>query len=140
EHEAHQRSPAPAELVGPRESPDGSERGFCRGHRSPLTTANHLRLTRGNVMPPLTVRMEEAYGPPATRCMPRRLERVDGGTPCHPSGALLAILASAMAVLSHASALASCDAIPGRSGAFRGALGVLDRPFARPGDAITLER
>src|SRR5262245_23852352 len=91
-------------------------------------------------MPPLTVRMEEPYGPPPTRCMPRRLEKVEGGTPRAPSAARLAILASAMAVLSHTSALASCDAIPGRSGAFRGALGVLDRPFARPGDPITLAR
>src|SRR5262249_18708560 len=77
---------------------------------------------------PLTMRIEEAYGP--WSCMSGRA----------PMGGCLATLAAAIVVLTHTSTLASCDAIPGRSGAFRGALGVLDRPFARPGDAITLAR
>ncbi len=36
------------------------------------------------------------------------------------------------------SALAVCDAIPGAQGSFRGALGAIDRPFARPGDPVEL--
>src|SRR5262245_16821186 len=33
---------------------------------------------------------------------------------------------------------AVCDVIPGAQGTFRGALGVVDRPFARPGDPVEL--
>ncbi|MFN8545343.1 MAG: hypothetical protein U0807_14200 [Candidatus Binatia bacterium] len=48
------------------------------------------------------------------------------------------LVALLLMVVGAARARASCDAIPGPVGAFRGALGLVDRPFARPGDPIEL--
>src|SRR5262245_61167233 len=47
---------------------------------------------------------------------------------------LFAVLAASPSRLAHA----GCNIIPGTSTAFRGTLGVLDRPFARPNDVVAL--
>ncbi len=48
---------------------------------------------------------------------------------------LVGVITTAMPALQ---AFASCDVIPGTLRIFRGSLGSLDRPFARPGDFVTL--
>ena len=50
--------------------------------------------------------------------------------------AVASLFAALMLPAGHAHAV--CDVIPGTQGAFRGALGVVDRPFARPGDPVEL--
>src|SRR5262245_8905825 len=51
-----------------------------------------------------------------------------------PAVASLSIALALQAPRAHA----VCDVIPGTQGTFRGALGVVDRPFARPGDPVEL--
>src|SRR5215470_3241009 len=51
---------------------------------------------------------------------------------------LAAASLSVALMLQVGSAHAVCDVIPGTQGTFRSALGVVDRPFARPGDTVEL--
>src|SRR5688572_20011794 len=69
-------------------------------------------------------------------------------SPCRPSGPRLRrcivtslaviALAAASTLVSARWANAACNLIPGQRGQFPGALGVLDRPFAGPGEPVEI--
>jgi hypothetical protein len=53
---------------------------------------------------------------------------------------LVALTLLAMGPLMPDTVQANCDVIPQTSTVFRGALGSLDRPYAQPGDQLTLSK
>src|SRR5262249_37235828 len=52
--------------------------------------------------------------------------------------ALVLLLAAAVAAIASSSAHAGCNLIPGQRGQFVGTLGVVDRPFAGPGEPVEI--